>query len=176
MSDAPPRCPCVASVPSTEGRFRAKEIALSLHLFDLTGRVALVTGASRGLGRAMARRFAEAGADVVISSRHGGRSGIRGGRDPLGHERASGARRRRQDASRGRPATRRPGARGNVLCRHPREQRRHQYSFGIGDERNVLYITVEMSLYRDPAERDRLPHPLGQVRRTTREVEVWNPS
>ncbi|HEY2838561.1 MAG TPA: glucose 1-dehydrogenase [Pirellulales bacterium] len=39
-------------------------------LFDLTGRVALVTGGSKGLGRAMARGFAEAGADIVISSRH----------------------------------------------------------------------------------------------------------
>lgn len=39
-------------------------------LFDLTGKVALVTGGSRGLGKAMARAFAEAGADVMISSRH----------------------------------------------------------------------------------------------------------
>ncbi len=39
-------------------------------LFDLTGRVALVTGGSKGLGLAMAIGFAEAGADVVISSRH----------------------------------------------------------------------------------------------------------
>jgi len=39
-------------------------------LFDLTGRVALVTGGSKGLGQAMARGFAEAGADVIISSRH----------------------------------------------------------------------------------------------------------
>lgn len=39
-------------------------------LFDLTGRVAMVTGGSKGLGLAMARIFAEAGADVVISSRH----------------------------------------------------------------------------------------------------------
>ena len=38
--------------------------------FDLTGRVALVTGGSKGLGKAMARGFAEAGADVVIASRH----------------------------------------------------------------------------------------------------------
>ncbi len=38
--------------------------------FDLTGRVALVTGGSKGLGKAMARGFAEAGADVLISSRH----------------------------------------------------------------------------------------------------------
>ena len=42
----------------------------SHRLFDLTGSVALVTGGSKGLGKAMARGFAEAGADVVISSRH----------------------------------------------------------------------------------------------------------
>ncbi|HBI46295.1 MAG TPA: 3-oxoacyl-ACP reductase [Planctomycetales bacterium] len=40
------------------------------NLFDLTGKTALVTGGSKGLGKAMARGMAEAGADVVISSRH----------------------------------------------------------------------------------------------------------
>lgn len=39
-------------------------------LFNLQGKVALVTGGSKGLGLAMARGFAEAGADVIISSRH----------------------------------------------------------------------------------------------------------
>jgi NAD(P)-dependent dehydrogenase (short-subunit alcohol dehydrogenase family) len=41
-----------------------------LNSFDLSGKMALVTGGSKGLGKAMARGFAEAGADVVISSRH----------------------------------------------------------------------------------------------------------
>ena len=41
-----------------------------LDVFNLTGKTALVTGGSKGLGKAMARGLAEAGADVVISSRH----------------------------------------------------------------------------------------------------------
>ncbi len=39
-------------------------------MFNLAGKVALVTGGSKGLGKAMARGLAECGADIVISSRH----------------------------------------------------------------------------------------------------------
>ena len=42
---------------------------MSDSLFDLTGKVVLVTGGSRGLGLEMVRAFAKAGADVIISSR-----------------------------------------------------------------------------------------------------------
>ncbi|MBU3651515.1 MAG: SDR family oxidoreductase [Limnohabitans sp.] len=40
-----------------------------MNLFDLSGQVAVITGSSRGIGRAIAERMAEHGARVVISSR-----------------------------------------------------------------------------------------------------------
>jgi NAD(P)-dependent dehydrogenase (short-subunit alcohol dehydrogenase family) len=42
---------------------------VSVPSLDATGKVVIVTGGSRGLGRAMALGFAEAGADVVVASR-----------------------------------------------------------------------------------------------------------
>jgi len=36
-------------------------------LFDLTGRVALVSGAAQGIGRSMSLAFAEAGAEVMLA-------------------------------------------------------------------------------------------------------------
>ena len=40
------------------------------NLFSLKGKVAIITGASRGIGRAISCAFAEAGADLVVSSRN----------------------------------------------------------------------------------------------------------
>jgi len=50
------------------GRVTAKDTAMS-PLFDLTGKVAVITGSSKGIGRAIAERMAEHGAKVVVSSR-----------------------------------------------------------------------------------------------------------
>src|SRR3982751_1773354 len=50
-----------------QSRFNQQGRVMSL--FDLTGKVAIITGSSRGIGKAIAERMAEHGAKVVISSR-----------------------------------------------------------------------------------------------------------
>ena len=44
---------------------------MNTRLFDLTGRVALVTGSSQGLGFTIARGLGEAGATLILNGRNG---------------------------------------------------------------------------------------------------------
>ena len=89
-------------------------VVRAVSLFDLSGRTALVTGSTRGLGLALAQALADAGARVAINGRTA--RGVRGAarRD---RRRGRGAvRRHRRGRGRGRRRRARP-------CRRPRQQR-----------------------------------------------------
>src|SRR5262249_14731971 len=58
------------SLPYVIANYLSGETPMFPEIFNLSCKTALVTGGSKGLGKAMARGMVEAGADVVISSRH----------------------------------------------------------------------------------------------------------
>src|SRR6516165_2991631 len=71
-ASAPSSCrPCSSGRTSPSAARRPD--AMSTKLFDLTGKTALVTGSSRGLGRAMAEGLAAAGAAVILNGTDAGR-------------------------------------------------------------------------------------------------------
>jgi NAD(P)-dependent dehydrogenase (short-subunit alcohol dehydrogenase family) len=53
----------------TAGKYKPADVATIAELFDLAGRVAIVTGGSRGLGQEMAEGLAEAGAQLMLCAR-----------------------------------------------------------------------------------------------------------
>ena len=96
------------------------QISTHAQLFDLTGKNALVTGGTRGIGMMMARGLLQAGARVVISSRKADACESRRGA-------VVGVRRRVGDpgrpvTARRVPSTRRPGHRRDGRVAHTRQQ------------------------------------------------------
>ena len=64
-----PKCAPEVGQAGAGSMVSSLEAHMSLSLFDLTGRIALVTGSSQGIGLAMAAGLARAGARVVLNGR-----------------------------------------------------------------------------------------------------------
>src|SRR6202008_4967313 len=60
---------CAASVSTVAQPATVEGQGTMSSLFDLSGKVAVITGSSKGIGRAIAERMAEQGAKIVVSSR-----------------------------------------------------------------------------------------------------------
>ena len=118
---------------------------MTIPTLDATGKVVVVTGGSKGLGRAMALGFAEAGADVVVASRklEALRGGGRGG---------AGA---RPAGARGRLPRRRLGRSASTLVdatvarvrphRRARQQRRHRAGAAVAGRRSPRTCSTRRS-------------------------------
>ena len=98
---------------------------MTIPLFDLSGRNALVTGGSKGLGLAMAKALAQAGAHVAITARHADE--LRAAMDSiLAETQRRGAWLVGDMARRDEVEALARRRRGPGTDRHPRQQRRDQ--------------------------------------------------
>src|SRR5499426_2682439 len=68
MRNCPPASVCWVDT-CLRRKYKPAHVPTINELFDLTGRAAIVTGGSRGLGREMAEGLAEAGASLMLCAR-----------------------------------------------------------------------------------------------------------
>src|SRR5436190_17357765 len=138
-----------------------------LDQFSLQGRVALVTGASRGLGQAMALGLAEAGADVAGASLSGDDRQTRGRVEALGR-RFLGVRADLADPARRAGPVDRVAAhlgRADILVNNAGSGTRHPpEEYPTADWRELIEVHLTAALDpSQPAARHMTPRGRGQV-------------